>query len=174
MTGRRLVPAALIALIVGAVGAIGASLIQGPSPDARPTATEVDERTMSPFCPGQTLAECPSAQSVELRERIADRVAAGWTNRRIDGWLVSNYGEAILGRPRGALAWAVPLGGLIAGGVALAVALRRWSRGSRGGPVFEPGTARSDDGSRTTARDVAASRERLAAELRRFGEGTTE
>lgn len=73
---------------------------------------------MSPFCPGLSLAECPSEQASELRAQIDGRIASGASNREIDEWLVADYGESVLARPAQAISWIVPaafvLGGLAA------------------------------------------------------------
>ncbi|MCA1840735.1 MAG: cytochrome c-type biogenesis protein CcmH [Actinomycetota bacterium] len=94
---------------------------RGPSPNGHPTADEVAGRTMSPFCPGLTVQECPSSQAAELRRRIGQKVVQGATNRQIDDWLVSNYGASILAKPKQAVSWLIPLAlFLIAGTVLLA------------------------------------------------------
>ncbi|MGH7426426.1 MAG: cytochrome c-type biogenesis protein, partial [Candidatus Methylomirabilales bacterium] len=80
--------------VLAAAAAAGLAVLplRGPDPMAVPTVQQVFERTMSPFCPGLTVAECPSLQAGDMRERIAERVAGRWSNRRIDRWLVENYG----------------------------------------------------------------------------------
>ena len=82
---------------------------KGPDPSARPTLEDVTRRTMSPFCPGLTVDECPSSQAQELRTRIAQQIAARRTNQQIDSWLVENYGERVLARPRATVSWLIPL-----------------------------------------------------------------
>lgn len=97
----------------------------GPNPNAMPSTEEVAERIMSPYCTGLLVAECPTRQSAELRSRIDEKVKMAWTNRQIDEWLVANYGEQILGRPRGVVSWIVPLGAAVFGLVVLISILRR-------------------------------------------------
>jgi cytochrome c-type biogenesis protein CcmH/NrfF len=72
---------------------------------------------MSPFCPGLTVEECPSSQAEELRGRISQEVAAGLTNEQIDDWLIANYGEKVLARPREVASWLVPLALFAAAGL---------------------------------------------------------
>ncbi|MDQ4148448.1 MAG: cytochrome c-type biogenesis protein CcmH [Actinomycetota bacterium] len=97
----------------------------GPPPDEVPTVEQVSQRTMSPFCPGLTLEECPSDQATQLRDRIEEMVQKGATNREIDEWMVSNYGEVVLARPDHPLAWAAPVAAAVLGLIALVVLGRR-------------------------------------------------
>jgi cytochrome c-type biogenesis protein CcmH len=84
------------------------AISSGPDPKSVPTPGAVAGRMMSPFCPGLTLEECPSEQAANLRTQIAAKVKAGATNREIDEWMVSNYGESVLARPDTSLAWLAP------------------------------------------------------------------
>jgi cytochrome c-type biogenesis protein CcmH/NrfF len=99
---------------------------RGPDPNETPTSREVQNRVMSPFCPGVLLADCTSSESAALRQRIEDRIDKGWTNRQIDSWLIDEYGRNVLARPNGLLALAVPVSMLFIGAALIAyVALRR-------------------------------------------------
>jgi len=123
---------AITAMVLVALAAIIYVLFQGDDADAVPTASQVEERSMSPFCPGLTIAECPHGQSIALRREIADKVQKGWTNAEIDDWLVANYGESILGSPRDPLTRIAPVVLLIAGlGAVLAIGRGR-------APTVEP------------------------------------
>jgi cytochrome c-type biogenesis protein CcmH/NrfF len=84
---------------------------------------------MSPFCPGRTVASCPSPQATELIPWIATQEAAGATREEVVAMLVEKHGEEILGAPpaRGITLWAYvfPVLGFVGfGGVAVLV-LRR-------------------------------------------------
>lgn len=171
--GRIALAATLVALAAAAV--ISA---RGPDPNAIPTAEAVEGRVMSTWCPGLTLAECPSGQASTLRQKIAARVADGWTNRRIDAWLVANYGEGVLGRPRSAAAFLLPAAAVVGGGVVVALFLGRRPRpapGSRSSSSSssspEPGSV---PGSGPEGGQTDAYRERLEADLRRFAGEATE
>lgn len=113
--------------IGGAMGLAVAALLffttRGPDPEAVPTVAQVLTRTMSPFCPGLTLDECPSTQAVEVREQIADQISSGRTNSQIDAWLVANFGEGALGRPSGAAGATIPITAGIATAIAVAAVL---------------------------------------------------
>jgi cytochrome c-type biogenesis protein CcmH/NrfF len=169
---------------------------RGPDPDAVPTVETVEGRVMSTWCPGLTLAECPSAQAAVLRQRIAARVAEGWTNRRIDAWLVGDYGEGVLGRPRSAAAFLVPAAAVLLGGLAVALVVRgRPGDTSSSSPVPAPGSVPASGpagagagpgGTGTGGAGAApagagagagasdAERKRLEADLRRFAGEATE
>jgi cytochrome c-type biogenesis protein CcmH/NrfF len=159
---RRLLPLVAVAGLVLLAVATGLSAARGPNPGAVPTARQVDDRTMSPFCVGLTLAACPSSEALQLRATIARMVSGGRTNRQIDAFLLSNYPKTVIGAPRSLVAWLVPAAAVVAGlAVVAVVAFRR--RGGPGGgaarplPPLPPG-------------DSA----RLAADLRRFAQGTSE
>ena len=101
-------------------------------------AAEISSEIMSPFCPGSTLHDCPSAAAVELRREIEDKARAGWTKARIVAWLEDEYGPAIHGAPPaddgGWLAWTLPALAVL---VALATAIvfvARAQRSARNGP----------------------------------------
>lgn len=165
----------LVAVAAGAAAlAAGLALAaRGPDPGAVPTETQVSERTMSPFCPGLTVSECPSSQSAELRTRIAGKVGAGWTNRRIDEWLVEDYGEAVLARPRDPFAYLVPIGVVLAGLALVVVLITRWGRS--GGVAARETDALpegANDPSPRTDPPSNSEKERLDSELRLFAEGT--
>jgi len=130
------------------------------------TAQQVDERTMSPFCVGLTLAACPSSEALQLRATIAGMVSARKTNREIDSFLLANYPKTVIGAPRSLVAWAVPAAAVMAGlAVVVVVALRRHGDPGSPGPgqpaVPQPPIPPADSA-------------RLAADLRRFAQGTSE
>jgi len=160
---RRLLPLVAVAALVLVAVATGLSAARGPNPDAVPTAQQVDDRTMSPFCVGLTLADCPSSEALQLRATIAGMVAAGRTNRQIDSFLLANYPKTVIGAPRSPVAWLVPAAAVIAGlAVVVVVAFRR-----RGGPgAGEPAEPLPPIPPGDSAR--------LAADLRRFAQGTSE
>jgi cytochrome c-type biogenesis protein CcmH len=84
---------------------------------------------MSPFCPGLTVAACPSPGAEQLREEVRRRLAAGEGERTIVAALVDVYGEGLLGAPPvrrwGLALWIPPGVSLLVGGALLALWLRR-------------------------------------------------
>jgi len=100
---------------------------------------------MSPFCPGRTLASCPSPQAAELVQWIVTQEAAGTTREEVLEILIERYGEEILGAPpaEGITLWAYifPVAGFLGFGVIAFFVLRRivGEPGSSNG--MEPATA---------------------------------
>lgn len=115
---------------------------------------------MSPFCPGRTLASCPSPQAGELIQWIAMQEAAGVGRDEVIAMLVERHGEEILGRPpaRGITLWTyvLPVVGFVGFGLVAVVSLRRLvggradgaaqglaSAGSSGAPASSASSASS-------------------------------
>jgi cytochrome c-type biogenesis protein CcmH/NrfF len=85
---------------------------------------------MSPFCPGRTLAECPSPNAAELRMWIITQAAAGADRDEVTAMLYERFGEDVLrAAPRaegwGLSAYAVPIVFFVLGGPVVLLALRR-------------------------------------------------
>jgi cytochrome c-type biogenesis protein CcmH len=158
MKRRGVVLVAAVVVVVAAAAGAGLLAGRGPDPNRVPAPQAVYERTMSPFCPGLTLAACPSSQAVELRATIAEMVRQGRTNRQIDGFLLASYPHTVIGAPRNFVAWLVPAAALIAGLAAIASVVLKRPRA-----LEEPPPALSADDSA-----------RLAADLRRFAQGASE
>jgi cytochrome c-type biogenesis protein CcmH len=112
----------LLALL--AVGAAHAS-------EAHPTLAEVEKEVICPVC-HETLDLSTSPIADRMRAYIQQRIAAGDTKSEIKQKLVAQFGEGVLAAPpkRGfnLLAWLLPLAGVVAGAVTLALLARRWSR----------------------------------------------
>jgi cytochrome c-type biogenesis protein CcmH/NrfF len=116
---------------------------------AGPAAACVHPRTSLSFLEGQIMcptchttldqSDAPAAQ--RIKAEIARRIDQCWTAKQIEAELVTNFGAGILAAPphKGfdLLAWWLPLGGIIAGGVLLAVGVWRWSRARE--PEPDPG-----------------------------------
>lgn len=100
-----------------------------PDPEAR--AYNLAVRLKCPICAGESLAGSQTDLAQDLRARIEDEIAAGSTDDEIIAMFVASYGEQVLLDPPstgwGAALWALPLGVLIAGGVAI-IGLRRKDR----------------------------------------------
>lgn len=149
----RFVPA-LFALGVVAMAPSAVMAQAGPPADAQ--ADALFHEVMSPFCPGLTLADCPSQQAFEMRGDIERRLAGGEPREAILDELVATYGAEILADPSdtpiGRIVWGVPMVLSVLAAAGLAVFLRRVTRG---GPI-----------DRTTESDITpAARGRLDEEL---------
>ena len=146
---------ALLALVmVGALSLLAPAAV-AQNPEER--AARLSQRIMSPFCDGVTVHDCPSAESDELRVRIAGMARRGMSDAEIFDRLEAEYGPAIRATPEAGAAWVTPALAALAG-VALVVLLaRRWTRPGEHEPESVPGH-----------RISAADRARVQAELAAF------
>ena len=84
---------------------------------------------MSPFCPGRTLAECPSPQAEELRLWIIVQEAAGRSQGEVEEELYARFGDVIRSAPEpkgiGISAYALPIAVFVGGGFVVVFVLRR-------------------------------------------------
>jgi cytochrome c-type biogenesis protein CcmH len=98
---------------------------------------------MSPFCPGLTLANCPSPYAETLRVSIRTRLDAGEPPDSIVESLVAAFGEGIRGAPpargMGLALWALPVVAVGASGLALFWWLRHRSVRGAVAPNDRPG-----------------------------------
>ncbi len=86
---------------------------------------------MSPYCPGRTIAACPSPQARQLEDHILGEAKAGKSRQEIEQSLVARFGDEIVGyAPQPVLLYGSALVGLLAL-VALMVVGRRWSQRGR-------------------------------------------
>ena len=97
---------------------------------------------LSPYCPGLSLASCPSPQADSLRKAIAVRFANGETPEAITSSLVVDFGPSIRGSPTmdgfGAAAFIAPVLLLVGGALVAQRWLRRHTRrGSAGGDAHD-------------------------------------
>lgn len=95
-------------------------------------APELARELMSPFCPGVTLDACTSNQAETLRLWIQVQEAAGRSRADVEAELVERYGDVVLAAPRaaglGLAAYLVPAAAFLAGGLGVALFLRRQTR----------------------------------------------
>jgi cytochrome c-type biogenesis protein CcmH/NrfF len=106
-----------------------------PAPD---WVYELGNELMSPFCPGRTLADCPSPDAASLRMWIAVQAAAGRSRADIEEELYARYGEMIRGAPKaegiGLTAYWIPAAVFAGGGCLVAWFLHRATRRARAEP----------------------------------------
>ncbi|HEY2310729.1 MAG TPA: cytochrome c-type biogenesis protein CcmH [Gaiellaceae bacterium] len=92
----------------------------------------LDGQVMCPTC-HTTLDMSDSQAALQIKGFIAKKIAACWTAQQIESALVANYGQGILAAPShkgfDLLAWWLPIVGVLAGALALAFGVWRWSRG---------------------------------------------
>lgn len=115
------------------------AVVGGSEPPVEPVpdgwAYDLANRLMSPFCPGRTLAECPSPQAESLRMWIVVQEAAGRSKDDVLEELYARYGDDIRSTPRaegfGTAAYVIPVVAFLVGGGLVGIFLYRWTH--RGG-----------------------------------------
>jgi len=124
-------------------------------------ANRIAGEVMSPYCPGVSLHDCPSAAALDLRADIESWARQGMTHDEIIARLQAEFGPTIVGVPPrsggGLLVWLLPGAVLAAGLVGAFLLSRRWTPGDGGSP---PVGRRSDDQQRLEA-ELLGVRERL-------------
>lgn len=99
-----------------------------PSERAHAVLQELSNDLMSPYCPGRTIAACPSKAARKLEDEILTIAEQGGTRESIEADLVARFGSDIVGyRPPPFLLGGTIVLGLLAllGLVALG---RRWAQ----------------------------------------------
>jgi cytochrome c-type biogenesis protein CcmH/NrfF len=118
------------ALLLGASTATAADGEAAAEPEG--WAYKVSNEVMSPFCPGRTLSACPSPQADELRMWLIVQEASGRSREDVEAELYERFGEVLRSAPLaegfGVTAYAFPVIAFLAGGVVVAVFLRRQTR----------------------------------------------
>lgn len=120
--------------------------------------TDLSNDLMSPYCPGRTIASCPSEQARKLEDRILAEAKAGKSRDEIEQELVQQFGPEIVGyAPQPMLLYGVAGAGL-AGLIAVAWVARKWrrARAPAGAAGATPATAGGAKG-----KPSAAEREKL-------------
>lgn len=83
---------------------------------------------MSPFCPGRTLADCPSPDAGALRDQIRALLSAGESEADVRLQLTQRYGDAVRAVPESSVGLFLPGAILTAGMGTLAWVLLQLSR----------------------------------------------
>jgi cytochrome c-type biogenesis protein CcmH/NrfF len=88
-------------------------------------AHELSRELMSPYCPGRTLADCPSPDAGAVRDEIREALRGGESVDSIRARIESRFGAQVIGVPTTLLGWLLPIVALAAGALVLVLALRR-------------------------------------------------
>ena len=139
------------------VAAAAVLMLAASSAQAEGYAYDLAGELMSPYCPGRTVASCPSPQAAELIQWISMQEAAGATEDEVVEMLVERFGEEILGAPpaEGITLWAYvfPVAGFLLFGAAAVFVLRRIVGG--GPAADEPAAAAAPGPAAVPASSVA-------------------
>ncbi len=121
----------------------------------RDSALDAQTKTLAtelrcPVCQGLSLQDSPSELAQQMRSLIKDQLRAGKSPDEVRDYFVSKYGEWILLQPEAhgfnLMVYLLPILGLLAGGVFVVVAARRWTRTAGAEaeqPTVEPPVGRS-------------------------------
>ncbi len=94
-------------------------------------------------CANLSIRICTCGTAEAIRQEIAERLEDGQSRDQVVQAFVERHGEQILASPVKSgfnlMAWIAPFGALLAGGVALTLALRRWSALGPDKPTAESG-----------------------------------
>jgi cytochrome c-type biogenesis protein CcmH len=145
--------AGLAALLLLALGGLAVAA-RGPAPAATPAEQvhAIATGLRCPVCRDLSVADSPAPLARQMRDRIAEGVAAGKSPETIRREFVAAYGESVLlvpaRRGAGLVPWVAPPALVLAGGLLAAVlALRRW-RGRAGAATAGPPSTRTSSADR--------------------------
>ena len=115
----------------GAIAVALGLLLAGPAVAAPPNAADLEAELVCPVCE-TTLDQSTAPVAERMTTFMRVRIAAGDSEAEIKDALVAQFGAGVLAEPPdggfGALAWLLPLAGLLVGAVAAGVLIRTWSR----------------------------------------------
>jgi cytochrome c-type biogenesis protein CcmH len=142
---------------------VGAALVfAGPAAACAHPRTSLNYLQGQVMCPTchTTLDMSDSQAAQQIKSFIAQKIAACWTAKRIESALVANYGQQILAAPShkgfDLLAWWLPIVGVLAGALALAFGVWRWSRRRGPGEPDEPAESGLDEETERRLDDLLA------------------
>ena len=109
--------------------AVASDVVAATETEEARTAYSISRDLMSPFCPGRTLADCPSPDAAAVRVEILERIREGVPPETVRRDLERRFGDTVKGIPKSFVGWLVPILVLLGGAVGLVFALRRLSSG---------------------------------------------
>jgi cytochrome c-type biogenesis protein CcmH len=113
------------------VAVLAALVAAGAASAAPPNAADLESEIVCPVCE-TTLDQSNAPIAERMKAFIRARIAAGDSEQEIKDALVAQFGEGVLAKPPGGgfglLAWLLPLVALVIGAIAVAFAIRSWSR----------------------------------------------
>lgn len=94
---------------------------------------EVSSILRCPVCQGLSIQDSPSELSLQMKDVVRQQLREGKSPEEVKAYFVSKYGEWILLQPKASgmnlLVYIAPLLLLLAGGVVIWFAVRKWSAG---------------------------------------------
>jgi cytochrome c-type biogenesis protein CcmH len=126
-----------VKLLAGVAVALALAAPAAACTHPRASLASLEGQVMCPIC-HTTLDQSQSGAAEQIRSLIRAKIARCESSDQIKRELVADYGNAILAAPpeRGLdlLAWWLPLGGILAGALAIGYGVWRWSRRDPGEP----------------------------------------
>ena len=117
--------------------------------ERHPTQREVESEIVCPVCTPQTLDQSSSPVAQRMKRFIRVRIAAGDSKSEIKDKLVAQFGRGVLAAPEregfDLLAWLLPLAGVGAAALVLALGIWRWRRAPEAAPALDARTERLVD-----------------------------
>jgi cytochrome c-type biogenesis protein CcmH len=111
-------------------------ILKDPALEVRARALSRELRCM--VCQNQSIDDSDAPLARDLRLLVRERLTSGDSDPQVIDFLVARYGEFVLLKPRfewhTAALWLTPAAALLAGAIAMAVAIRR-RRAAPGGAV---------------------------------------
>jgi cytochrome c-type biogenesis protein CcmH/NrfF len=143
---RPLAGAAVVAMVLVSVVVLALAAPVFAS-NAHPSENEIETLLVCPTC-HETLDESNSAVAQQMKTEIRKRISEGWTKQQILDEMVASFGPGVLSTPAthgfDLLAWALPIGGIGVGALALGGGAWYWTRQGRRGTGLDAGD--EDDG----------------------------
>lgn len=120
-----------LALVLWLATTSAIAYAQTSSPPTLDQINNVARELYCPLCNGVRLDTCELQVCAQMRDVIANRLAAGVSKEQIKAEFVAQYGPTVLGEPprQGLnwLGWLLPALGLLAAAVWVVATLRRWT-----------------------------------------------
>ena len=102
-------------------------ILKDPALESRARALSRELRCM--VCQNQSIDDSDAPLARDLRVLVRERLTTGDSDSQVVDFLVARYGEFVLLKPRfawhNAVLWLTPVAALVAGAVAMLVAVRR-------------------------------------------------
>ncbi len=144
MTKRKFPLWTLLGVVSVVALVIGSGALTSPPPTAAQRASAIESVVRCPSCEDLSVASSSAPTALTVRATVKQLIAEGRTDQQIKDYLAARYGTAIILEPPASgwslLVWALPMGGgLIAGGAVATVLVRR-RKVSDGEPTGDAGT----------------------------------
>jgi cytochrome c-type biogenesis protein CcmH len=112
-------------LLVAALGAPLGSPLSGAALEQR--THEIASLLRCPVCQGMSVADSPSTVALDMKQKVRDLLARGYTQEQILSYFEGSYGQFVLLKPTNPVVWILPVVVLLVGAVLVVVTLRRIS-----------------------------------------------